>query len=114
MHALVIILNKIDYLEDILSIFVNLNVKGATILDSQGMASAIVNEEISSIPLFGSLKTLMQGRHPYNKTIFTVIKTEEVLHNVVSAIKTLLEEEKKPGVGFMFTVPVGEMFLLNK
>lgn len=114
MKALVIILNKKEYLEDILSIFVSHNVKGATILESQGMASAIVKNEISSIPIFGSLKTLLQDSHPYNKTIFTVIKDEVVLQEVVAHIQALFEQEKRPGLGFMFTVPVGEMFRLDQ
>jgi nitrogen regulatory protein PII len=113
MHALFIILNKTEYLEDILSIFVRLHVKGATIVESQGMASAIVNSDITDIPLFGSLKTLLKGRHPYNKTIFTVIKDHEKLEKVAEEIRLILRDEDKPGVGFMFTVPVDDMFLLN-
>ena len=113
MKGLIIVLNKTEYLDDILSIFVNLNVKGATILDSQGMASKIVNSDITSIPLFGSLKMLLKDRHPYNKTIFTVIKNQETLNQVITAVKHLLRNEEKPGVGFMFTVPVDEIFLLS-
>lgn len=43
MYALFIVLNAIDYLEEILSGFVEVGVSGATILDSQGMGSTIVN-----------------------------------------------------------------------
>ena len=110
MKVLFIILNDTDYLEDVLSILVKHNVKGATVLESQGMGSAIVNNNISEIPLFGSLKTLLKDSHPYNKTIFTVIQDEEKLQKVVQAVKYLLKEEKKPDAGFMFTVPVDEIF----
>lgn len=112
MVALFIILNKKEYLEDILSIFVNFHVKGATIIDSQGMASAIVKGEIHDLPLFGSLKTLFQGSHPYNKTIFSVLK-EELVEEVVREIKKLMSAEKKPGIGFMFTIPVNNIYLFN-
>lgn len=37
MYALFIVLNRTDYLEDILAGFVEAGVGGATILDSQGM-----------------------------------------------------------------------------
>lgn len=110
MNALIIVLNDTDHLEDILSLLVKHNVKGATILDSQGMASSIVNNDITDIPLFGSLKNLLKDRHPYNKTIFTVIKDEEKLRNVIKAIKQLLKAENETSAGFMFTVPVGEIF----
>ena len=110
MKVLFIVLNNIDYLEDVLSILVKHNVNGATILDSQGMGSTIVNNNISGIPLFGSLKSLLKDSHPYNKTIFTVIRDDEKLHRVVQGIKNLLKEEKEPDAAFMFTVPVGELF----
>jgi nitrogen regulatory protein PII len=110
MKVLIIVLNKTEYLEDVLSILVKHNVKGATTLDSQGMASTIVNNDITDIPLFGSLKNLLIDRHPYNKTIFTVIKNQEKLYKVVEAIQYLLKDEKKPDGGFMFTIPVDEIF----
>ncbi|NLK69384.1 MAG: hypothetical protein GX283_09530 [Clostridiaceae bacterium] len=110
MRVLIIVLNNTDYLEEVLSLLVKHNVKGATILESQGMASSIVNNDITNIPLFGSLKTLLQDRHPYNKTIFTVINNQEKLHKVVGAIQNLLKDERKPDGCFMFTVPVGETF----
>lgn len=110
MKVLFIILNKAERLEDLLALLLEHGVKGATILDSQGMGSSIVHSGNTDIPMFGSLKTLLKGSHPYNKTIFTVIHKEEKLQRVVAAIQELLKEEKKPDDGFMFTIPVGDIF----
>ena len=110
MNVLFIILNKSERLDEVLALLVEHGVKGATILDSQGMGSSIVHSGNTDIPMFGSLKTLLKGSHPYNKTIFTVIHNEETLHRVVQAIQELLKDEKKPDDGFMFTLPVGEIF----
>ena len=110
MKVLFIILNKTDHLDDILALLVEHQVKGATIVDSQGMGSSIVHNGNTDIPLFGSLKTLLKSSHPYNKTIFTVIKDEEKLQRVVKAIQELLKDEKKPDDGFMFTIPVSDVF----
>jgi len=52
------VLNEVDYLDDILAKFVDVGVSGATILHSQGMASAIVNSENNKISLFSALKAL--------------------------------------------------------
>ncbi len=113
MKALIIVLNKTEYLEDLLTLLIEHNVKGATILDSQGMASSIVNNDITGIPLFGSLKLILKDRHPQNKTIFSVIHDEKILKKVVESITYLLRNEKEPGVVFMFTVPVGDIYLLK-
>jgi nitrogen regulatory protein PII len=113
MYALFIVLNKTDYLEDILSAFVRLGVEGATILDSQGMASAIINGQIENIPLFGSLKNIIEGSHPFNKTIFSVIENEELVDKVALAVKEVMGDSLKPGGGFMFSVPVNKVYNLD-
>jgi len=112
MITLVIVLNKEEYLDEILSTLVKFKVKGATIIDSQGMGSAIVSGDYQHIPLFGSLRSLINEKHPYNKTIFSVVK-EEILEDLVVAIREIFDE-KKPGIGFMFTIPVGNIYVLDK
>lgn len=114
MQVLVIVLNKTDFLEKILAILVERHVKGATILSSQGMGSAIVNDEYTSIPLFGSLKNVLKQRHPYNKTIFSVIHDEAILEAVIRDIENLVAEVDEPGIGLLFTVPVGHLKVLGK
>ncbi|HHX00709.1 MAG TPA: hypothetical protein GX740_05355 [Acholeplasmataceae bacterium] len=112
MVNLVIVLNKQEYLDDILTVLVENNVKGATIIDSQGMGSAIVSGDYRNIPLFGSLRNIIHDKHPYSKTIFTVVK-EEIVEDLIKAIKDIFPE-KKPGIGFMFTMPVNNIYLLDK
>ncbi len=112
MVALVIVLNQKQYEEEILSTLVNFKVKGATMIDSQGMGRTIVNSEYMNISLFGSLRKLLNEQHSYSKTIFSVVSTD-IIDNLVKAIKDIFAE-KKPGVGFMFTLPVNNIYLLDK
>jgi nitrogen regulatory protein P-II 1 len=114
MHALFIVLNALDYLDDILAGFVREGISGATILDSQGMGSAIVSSDNRNIPLFGSLQMLLGDRHPYSKTIFTVLEDEEMVEKAVSVVQGVVEDISSNGVGFMFTVPIGKVYQMNK
>ena len=114
MFVLFIVLNEIDYLDDIMAEFVNIGVCGATILDSQGMASAIVNGQNKNIPLFGSLKKLLADARPYNKTIFTVLENEEMVDKTVASINKVLADASQPGAGFMFTMPIGKTYKIGK
>lgn len=112
--ALVVVLNDVKYLDDILSSFIELGVGGATIIESQGMASAIVNGKVQSIPLFGSLKKLLEGAHPYNKTLFAVIEGKDLLDKTIAEIEDIMNDHKGPGAGFMFTIPVDNILKLGK
>ncbi|NMB20742.1 MAG: hypothetical protein GX979_07740 [Firmicutes bacterium] len=113
MYALFLVLNETDYLDEILARFVDVGVQGATILDSQGMASALQSTRARDLPLFGSLKTLMEGARPYNKTIFTVIDNEQLVERTVDAVRDVLGDVQHPSVGFMFSVPIGKVYPLN-
>lgn len=113
MNVLFIVLNELDYLDDILAKFLEIGVKGATILDSQGMASALSGQG-DNLPLFGSLMKLMDGARPHNKTIFTLITEEEILNQTIAAVQEILSSSKSGGTGVMFTLPVKSVCFLNQ
>ena len=114
MYALVLVLNDTDYLDEILARFVDVGVQGATILDSQGMSSALVSSRGRDYPLFGSLKALLEGARPYNKTIFTVLDSEELVERTVEAVRDVLGDADHPSVGFMFSLPIGQVYELKR
>ena len=111
MYALFIVLNQVDYLDEILEKFVQVGVTGATVLDSQGMAGAIVHG--GRMPLFGSLKHLMDGARAYNKTIFTVLESEELVERTAAAVQEVLDDLPAEGLGFMFSLPIGKVYCMS-
>ena len=113
MYALIVVLNAIDYLDDVLDGFVKLGISGATILDSQGMGSAIVNSDYRNISLFSSLNKLLSDSHPYSKTIFTVLETEAMVEKAVAVVQEAVDGISSTGVGFMFTIPIGKIYQIN-
>src|SRR5690554_858518 len=112
MYVLFIVLNKIDYLDDVLAKLVKVGVRGATILDSKGMAGAIVHGEMENIPLFGAFKMFLDGAHPYNNTIFTVLN-QDLLEEATCSVQEVLKDIPHPGAGFMFTVKADNIYDLG-
>lgn len=105
MQMLIFVLNNVNHIEEIMNEFTKHGIKGATIIDSTGMAKVLHHHDHHEVPLFGSLKMLMNEQRPFNKTIFTVIKDEQV-PVAVSAIKNVVGDLSKPDVGIVFTLPV--------
>ncbi len=104
MKALFLILNKTEKLNDVLEAYVKVGIKGATVVDSQGMGSALSE---SNLPMFGGfLRTVLDNNRPFNKVIFSVVKDEEVLNDAIAAVEGILGDMSKPGVGLMFVMPV--------
>lgn len=108
MYALFLILNDVYMLDDILEIFYELNV-GATSFDSIGMGKVLLEHNVS-VPFFSSIRKLIDGNKPYNKTIISVIKDKDLLDTAVNRINEKLDNFHKQGVGFMFVVPVIDCF----
>jgi len=101
MKLVIIILNKEEYLDELLEAFVELDVRGATVIDSVGMGQIISNK----FPIFGGLRSLMGGTRPYNKTILTVVNEEKV-EQISAEYQKICGSLDEPGTGLIFTVPV--------
>lgn len=109
MHALFIVLNQLDYLDELLLNFMEAGISGATIIDSQGMAGTIADSQGHAVA-FNMLKHYLDDCKPYNKTIFTVLDNEEAVETAVETVKITLGEDAKQGAGFMFSVPIGNVY----
>ncbi len=109
MKVFFLILNKEEFLEEILEIFLELNITGATILDSVGMGYILSKD----IPIFAGFRTLFQDTQPTNKTIMTII-SEDLIETAINAIEQVLGPLDEPGNGLAFTIPVDTVYGLKK
>jgi nitrogen regulatory protein PII len=82
---------------------------GATTIDSVGLGKTLLTKDIE-VPVFAGIRNLIEKDKPYNKTIISVIRSDEKLKRVSAAIREVLELEhcSNTGRGFMFVLPVDE------
>lgn len=102
MKLLVFVLNDEEYLEEVLEAYVEAGITGSTILDSEGMGRFLTYE----VPLFAGFKDFMKGNRPYNKTILSVVKDDEVVRKAKQLVDEVVGGLENPGTGIMFTLPV--------
>ncbi|MCK4755062.1 MAG: hypothetical protein KAS58_07500 [Calditrichia bacterium] len=102
MHLLILVLNKEEHLEEVLEVFLELDIHGATIIDSIGMGRILAHD----IPIFAGFRNLMQESRPGNKTIFTVVD-EKKIPRIVQGVEQICGSLDKPGAGILVTIPVG-------
>lgn len=99
MKLLILILNKVEKLEEILEGFIEIGISGATIIDSIGMGHVLSEE----VPIFAGLRFMFAGARPHNKTIFSVIR-EEKEAEALALIKKIIGDLNQPGTGIVFTI----------
>lgn len=103
MKLMVFVLNKIDVLNFLLEDLTQAGIKGATIINSTGMATALTRMENSLIG--GSLRALFDVDRDDNRTVLAVIKDNEV-EVVRKVIKDVVGDLSLPNTGIFFTVPI--------
>lgn len=105
MKLMVIILNKVEALEELLQTFGDCGINGATILSSTGMARQLMGDDDSDIHFLGSLRALLNPEREENKTVLVVLKDDQV-SVAREAVAKVLGDLSKPDTGILFTVPV--------
>ncbi len=110
MKLIVIILNKTEFLNELLSIFVEVGISRATILDSEGLGQHLAHD----IPIFAGLKSLVGNSKTYNKTILALIDDDSVLKDLKKLLKETEIDFSKDGMGVLFTLSVDNIINLKE
>lgn len=103
MKVLFIVLNQIDKLDRILGDLNDIGVKGATILQSSGMAKALRDHTLES-NIIGSLRLFLNSEREESRTIFMVVE-EGLVENIKSVVKKNIDLSL-PNTGIMFCLPI--------
>jgi nitrogen regulatory protein P-II 1 len=92
-----------DYrqLDMILEGFLELGIRGATILDARGMAQVLS----ADVPIFAGLSALFPGGNSNSHMILSVLEAKKV-GEIVGLIEDVCGDFSEPGSGILFTVPV--------
>jgi nitrogen regulatory protein PII len=108
MELLVIIIKQTQFLDDILTGFVDIGIRGATVIDTRGMGQILT----ANVPIFAGLKDLMPGGNIGNYMIMSVVRSEQVA-KAIDLIREICDLGAE-GAGVAFTVPVSNVFGLEK
>ncbi len=104
LQLLLIVLNKVEKLDELLEKFLDQGFRGATILSSTGMVSEL-GKNIENYPIFASLRYLIDQDRKENKTIFMVLKEEQV-EQAKQIIREVIGDLSKPNTAVIFTLPI--------
>jgi nitrogen regulatory protein PII len=106
MKLLFFVLNKEEKLDEILTEFTRINISGATVVDSMGMARLLSHEhDEDEIPFLGSLRSFLNPEREKSKMILTVIQDSQ-LSEAVSAIESIVGNLSGKDNGIVFSVPI--------
>ena len=106
MYFIAMILYNEEFLDDMLTIFVEMGIGDAVVVEGRSMGRTLAFE----VPLFAGLKTALEYNRRYSYAIFAFSKDEYTIREVVASAKEQGMDLDKPGAGFLAAMPVGLKF----
>ncbi len=107
MKQVMIVLNNTELLEEVIEYFVEMEVYGATVVDSVGMGKILAYD----IPIFAAFKELMVGSRATNKTIFTTVE-DNILDEFMDGLDKIVHFDE-PGTGVAFVMDIYKTYGLK-
>ncbi len=102
MEAIIVVLNKTDLLDELLTDFVAKDIRGATVIDSSGMGHLIANQ----FPMFSMFAEVGAEKEGNSKTIFTISDDENDRHLILQSLEEVVGDLSAPDTAILFTLPV--------
>jgi len=104
MELLVCIVKSHRHAEDILTGFLELGVRGATVVDGRGMGQIVATD----IPIFAGFKSLFPVGGGATYLVLSVMEAA-LSERAIKLVDEVCGDLDKPGAGIAFTVPVGRV-----
>ena len=101
MQLVITILKDYRLVEEVLLRFIDIDVTGATVVESQGMGQIL-----GDVPILAGLRGLFPGSGQNSFMIMTAVE-ENRLTACLDAIEGTCGDMTMPGTGIVFTVPIG-------
>ncbi len=104
MQLLVLILKKVELIDELIAELADAGFTGGTILDGTGMAAAMMGLE--NLPIFGLLRqTIGDQEREASKVMLFVLEDEDAV-SVRGIIKKVIGDFNQPNTGIMFAIPI--------
>lgn len=101
MHLLIAVVNDPERVDEILSGYLELGIRGATIINSEGMGRVLSHD----IPIFAGLQTLISRSRPQNRTLFSVLEDDKI-QPALDLLQEVCGDLTAPATGIAFTIPL--------
>lgn len=106
MYMILFVLNDPDCLDNVMYAWEEVGVGGITILPSTGLGRLRQKEGLrDDMPLMPSLEDFYHPKADINHTLFTIVESETLAHEVVQATERIVGSLDEPENGILVVLP---------
>lgn len=104
MQLLILILKKVEIMDELIKELATAGVKGATILEGTGMAEALMNME--DVPIFGMLRRVLSNEEKEPSKVMMVALKDTMVKTTCDVVHNVMGDLNEPNKGILFTIPI--------
>ncbi|MDK1031569.1 MAG: hypothetical protein QGD94_06160 [Planctomycetia bacterium] len=104
MKLLIIVINNPDNVENILEVLLELDVRGAVCIETEGVMQLLVQE----VPIFGGLRQLLASPKAHNKTVFGITDDDDIIAKLDKMLKRIGVDMTAPDTGYAILLPISD------
>jgi len=102
-----LILHDMDKVDDVLHVWLESGISGLTLLDSSGLSHRVGRARLrDDLPVFPSLRKMLESTEMHNRLLFTVVADEFDLDALIRRTEQVTGSLDRPGTGILFVTPV--------
>jgi len=113
-YLVVLIVDEVEQCPAILDAWEEIGVRGVTILESTGLGRVRQAGLREDFPLMPSLRDLFESDEIHHRTLLSVVETQEEVDRMVAEATKVTGDLEEPHTGFLFVVPVLQVYGLGK
>ena len=102
MKLLVVVINNPDNLEDVVEALIDLDVRGAVVIESEGVMQMLAQD----VPIFGGLRQFLKGPKSLNKTVFGLTDDDDIIEKLDKKLKKVGVDFSAAGTGYAVLLPI--------
>lgn len=115
MFFILFVLQEPEKLEEILNAWEKAGVSGITVLPSIGLAKIKEKQALQEdFPLIPNLEDIYETHENQNRSVFTVVESEEMANAIYEATTAVVGPLSSPNSGIFVVLPVVKVFGLRK
>jgi nitrogen regulatory protein P-II 1 len=113
-YLVVLVVDDINRCPEILDAWEAAGVLGVTILASTGLGRIRRAGLHDDLPLMPSLQDLLESTEVHHRTLLSVVDSQELVDKMVALAQQVIGNLDDPHTGFLFVVPVVQVYGLGK
>jgi hypothetical protein len=115
MYFILFVLNNVEMLDVILEAWETSGASGITILPSIGYAKIKDKRSLQEdFPLIPGLEDILETGQNQNRTLFTIVSSEEIKNKIVASTQEITGDLNNPYTGVLAVLPVSQALGLER